>query len=57
MNLLQLLTSIPSQSVEKRGLFPVCPNKQVVFDVCLCRQAGRKRDVRCTNALVLAAQL
>lgn len=57
MNLLQLLTWIPSQSVGKRGLFPVCPNKQVVFDVCLCTQAGRKRDVRCTNALVLAAQL
>lgn len=35
MKLLQLLTSVPSQSVRKRGLFPVCPNKQAVFGVCL----------------------
>lgn len=54
---LQLLTSFSSWSVGKRGLFPVCPNKQAVFGVCLCTQSGRERYVWCTNMLVLAIQL
>lgn len=35
----------------------ICPNKQVVFGVCICTQSGRERYVWCTNTLVLAMQL
>lgn len=38
-------------------MFPVCPNKHVVFGVCVCAQPGRERYVWCTNRLVLAIQL